>query len=47
MTRVSHSALYSPRSSRDVVACPCGVMFERWVTPEDAELDLRHAARLN
>jgi hypothetical protein len=23
--------------------CPCGVVFERWVTPEDAELDLLHA----
>jgi len=22
------------------VACPCGVTFERWVTPENAELDL-------
>ena len=22
------------------VACPCGVVFERWVTPEDAERDL-------
>jgi hypothetical protein len=22
------------------VACPCGVVFERWVTPQDAELDL-------
>jgi hypothetical protein len=21
------------------VACPCGVVFGRWVTPEDAELD--------
>jgi hypothetical protein len=20
------------------VACPCGVVFERWVTPQDAEL---------
>jgi len=29
------------------VACPCGVVFERWVTPEDAELDLLHLARLN
>ena len=27
------------------VACTCGVVFERWVTPEDAELDL--LARLN
>ena len=22
------------------VACPCGVVFERWVTPLDADLDL-------
>jgi hypothetical protein len=22
------------------VACSCGVVFERWVTSEDAELDL-------
>ena len=29
------------------VACPCGVTFERWVTPMDAELDLRHSAALN
>ena len=29
------------------VACPCGVVFGRWVTPEDAELDLLRAAGLN
>ncbi len=29
------------------VACPCGVVFGRWVTPEDAELDLLRAASLN
>jgi hypothetical protein len=29
------------------VACSCGVVFERWVTSEDAELDLLWAARLN
>jgi hypothetical protein len=23
------------------VACPRGVVFERWVTPESAEIDLR------
>ena len=28
------------------VACPCGVVFERWVTPEDAELDLRKIVSL-
>jgi len=29
------------------VACPCGVVFERLMTPEDAELDLLRAAELN
>jgi hypothetical protein len=29
------------------VACPCGAMFERWVTPEDADADLVRIARLN
>jgi hypothetical protein len=28
-------------------ACPCGVTFERWVTPEDAETDLLRGASLN
>ena len=31
----------------DTDACPCGVVFERLVTPEDAELDLLEAAFLN
>jgi hypothetical protein len=29
------------------VACPCGVVFERWVTPEDADRDLLVMARQN
>jgi hypothetical protein len=29
------------------VACPCGVVFERWITHCDAELDLLRAASLN
>ena len=29
------------------VTCPCGVVFERWVTPEDAQEDLVRAASLN
>jgi hypothetical protein len=29
------------------VVCPCGVVFERWITPWEAELDLRRAAGLN
>ena len=29
---------------RLIVACPCGVVFERWVTALDAESDLHRAA---
>jgi hypothetical protein len=29
------------------VACPCGVTFERWITPEEADADLLRLARLN
>jgi hypothetical protein len=29
------------------VACPCGVVFERWITPEETELDLLRSARLS
>ena len=32
---------------RLTVACPCGVVFERWVTPVDAELDMLHSSSLN
>src|SRR5262245_16240473 len=28
-------------------ACPCGVVLERWITPEDAELNLLRVARMN
>jgi hypothetical protein len=29
------------------VACPCGVEFGRWVTPEEADAELLRLARLN
>jgi hypothetical protein len=29
------------------VACQCGVVFDRWITLADAELDLLRAAGLN
>ena len=29
------------------VACPCGVVFERWVAPEEASPDLLRLAALN
>ena len=32
---------------RLAVACPCGVVFERWVTPVDAELDMLQPSSLN
>jgi hypothetical protein len=32
---------------RLTVACPCGVVFERWVTPEEADADLLRLASLN
>jgi hypothetical protein len=31
---------------RLTVACACGVVFERWVTQEDADEDLLHVALL-
>ena len=32
---------------RLTVSCTCGVVFERWVAPEDAQVDLVGVARLN
>jgi hypothetical protein len=29
------------------VMCPCGVVFKRWVTPQDADEDLVRLASLN
>jgi hypothetical protein len=29
------------------VACPCGVVFLRWITPEEADADLLRLASLN
>ena len=29
------------------VACPCGVVFERWVTSADASMDLYHTRLLS
>lgn len=28
------------------VPCPCGVIFERWITPEEAGEDLLHSPLL-
>jgi hypothetical protein len=37
----------TPHGYRLEVACPCGVTFERWVSPDDAAEDLAYRARLN
>jgi hypothetical protein len=29
------------------VSCPCGVVFERWVTPDQAQQDLVRLVSLN
>lgn len=29
------------------VACPCGAVLDRWVTPEDARHDLVHTSLLS
>ena len=32
---------------RLMVSCPCGVVFERWITPQDALVDLALMAKWN
>lgn len=35
----------APNGYRLTVACPCGVTFQRWITPQDAAIDLALLAR--
>jgi len=37
----------TPNGYRLEVACPCSVVFERWVFPEDAAIDMALRARWN
>jgi hypothetical protein len=37
----------TPNGYRLTVACPCGVTFARWITPEEAAQDLALVARWN
>ena len=37
----------TPNGYRLTVACACGAVFERWVTPQEADADLLRLARLN
>ena len=36
----------TPRGYAVRITCPCGVMFERWVLPQDAEDDLLRSGLL-
>ena len=36
-----------PNGYRLTVACACGMVFDRWVTPEEADADLLRLAALN
>jgi hypothetical protein len=37
----------TPNGYRLRVVCPCGVRFERWITPEETASDLAIRARIN
>jgi len=37
----------TPNAYRLEAACPCSVVFERWVVPDDAAIDLALLARWN
>jgi hypothetical protein len=37
----------TPNGYRLEVACACRVVFERWVLPDDAAIDMALVARLN
>ena len=37
----------TPNGYRLEVACPCSVVFERWVSPDDAVIDMALLARWN
>jgi hypothetical protein len=37
----------TPNGYRLEVACPCGVTFERWITPREGVEDLAVLAHLN
>ena len=44
---IAETGALTPNGYRLQVACPCGVTFERWITPEEAARDLTMPARLD
>jgi hypothetical protein len=37
----------TPNGYRLAVSCPCRIVFERWVLPDDAAIDMALLARWN
>ena len=44
---VAGSSEITANGYRLTVTCPCGVRFERWITPQDAAAELALLARWN
>jgi hypothetical protein len=44
---IANTGALTPNGYRLTGACPCGVTFERWITPREAADDLVVLARLN
>jgi hypothetical protein len=44
---IADAGALTPNGYRLTVAFPCGVTFERWITPEEAARDLVMLARFN
>jgi hypothetical protein len=44
---VADASTPGPNGYRLEVRCPCGVVFERWVTPDDTGVELALYARWN
>jgi hypothetical protein len=43
----AHAGDPTPNGYRLEVTCPCSVVFERWVLPNDAVIDMALLARWN
>ena len=43
----ANAGALTPNGYRLEVACPCRVVFERWVFPDDAAIDMALLARWN
>ena len=40
------ASLLTPQGYQVGIACPCGAVFDRWVTPQEADRDLLRSGLL-